>query len=98
MITIHEACWNIQISNHVQTSLGDINEDRAYLKSRICEFINAGMFKEVANMNMTSAMQRLDADIYDALTRIHHARTEYKALAKRAQCVVVQTSHTVGEE
>ena len=96
MITIHEACWNVQISNYVQTSLEDINEDRAYLKSRICEFTNAGMLKEVASM--TSTMQHLDADINYALTQIHDARTKYKDLARRAQCMAIQTSHTVGEE
>ncbi len=96
MITIHESCWNVQISNHVQTSLDGINEDRAYLKSRICEFTNAGMFKEVASM--ASTMQHLDADIDYALTQIQHARTKYKELARRAQCMVIQTSRTVGEE
>lgn len=96
MITIQEGCWSIQVTDYVRKAMECIQTERTYLKSRVAELMNAGMFS--AAHKITSTMAHMDLDIYDAMKTILSTRDKYEAAAKSAYYMNVTTTHEVSDE
>ena len=96
MITIQEGCWSIQVTDYVRKAMEGIQTERTYLKSRVAELVNAGMFSEARKL--TSDMAHMDLDIYDAMKTILSTRDKYEAAAKSAYHTNVTTTHEVSDE
>ena len=93
---IQEGCWSIQVAEYVRKAIEDANAERTYLKSRVSELMNAGMFSEA--QKIASTMAYMDLDIYNAVKTIRNTCTKYAATAKSAFYANVTTSHEVGDE
>ena len=96
MITIQEGCWSIQVTDYVRKAMEDIQTERTYLKSRVSELMNAGMFSEA--QKIASTMAHMDLGIYDAVKAIRDTRDKYEAAAKSAYYMNVTTTHEVSDE
>ena len=93
---IQEGCWSIQVVEYVRKAMEDIQTERTYLKSRVSELMNAGMFSEA--QKIASTMAYMDLDIHDAVKTILSTRTKYAATAKSAFYMHVTTNHEVSDE
>lgn len=96
MITIQEGCWSTQVVEYVRGAMDDIQTERTYLKSRVSELMNAGMFSEA--QKIASTMAHMDLDVYDAIKTILSTRDKYAATSKSAFYVHVTTNHEVSGE
>lgn len=93
---IQEGCWSIQVAEYVRKAIEDAQAERTYLKSRVTELMNAGMFSEA--QRIASTMAYMDVDIYDAVKTICSTCTKYAATAKSAFYMNVTTNHEVRDE
>ena len=93
---IQEGCWSTQVVEYVRKAIEDAQAERTYLKSRVSELMNAGMFSEA--QKIASTMAYMDLDIYDAVKTVLNTRTKYEATAKSAYYMNVTTNHEVSDE
>lgn len=84
------------MTDYVRKAVEDIQAERTYLKSRVSELRNAGMYSEA--QKIASTMAYMDLDVYDALETILSTRDKYASTAKSAHYMNVTTNHEVNGE